>query len=105
MPALGQPRGDVGGVSLGSAARLLASKNQQGYLHWATFIGQFSSRNFHCPILIAKLYLIPMSSLTQSNAWKALQAHYAKISPTHMRDLFAQDPKRFEKFSLKFGDI
>ncbi|MGA2443235.1 MAG: glucose-6-phosphate isomerase [Tepidisphaeraceae bacterium] len=46
-----------------------------------------------------------MSSLTQSNAWKALSAHYQKISSVHMRDLFAQDPKRFEKFSLRFGDI
>jgi len=46
-----------------------------------------------------------MSSLTQSNAWKALSAHYQQISSVHMRDLFAQDPKRFEKFSLRFGDI
>ncbi|MGD0770918.1 MAG: glucose-6-phosphate isomerase [Tepidisphaeraceae bacterium] len=46
-----------------------------------------------------------MSSLIQSNAWKALSAHYQKISSVHMRDLFAQDPGRFEKFSLRFGDI
>jgi glucose-6-phosphate isomerase len=46
-----------------------------------------------------------MSSLTQSNPWKALQSHYQTISPVHMRDLFAKDPKRFEKFSLRFGDI
>jgi len=46
-----------------------------------------------------------MSSLTQSSAWKALSAHYQKISSIHMRDLFAQDPKRFEKFSLRFADI
>jgi glucose-6-phosphate isomerase len=46
-----------------------------------------------------------MSALTQSNQWKSLSAHYQKISSTHMRDLFAQDPKRFEKFSLRFNDI
>ncbi|MGD0390775.1 MAG: glucose-6-phosphate isomerase, partial [Tepidisphaeraceae bacterium] len=46
-----------------------------------------------------------MSSLTQSSAWKALSAHYRQISSVHMRDLFEQDPKRFEKFSLRFGDI
>jgi glucose-6-phosphate isomerase len=43
--------------------------------------------------------------LTESKAWRALEAHYAQTSPLHMRDLFAQDPKRFEKLSLAFEDI
>ena len=38
-------------------------------------------------------------------AWKALEAHRREMSGTHMRDLFAQDPKRFEHFSLRSGDI
>ncbi|MCZ7672618.1 MAG: hypothetical protein M5U34_38610 [Chloroflexi bacterium] len=38
-------------------------------------------------------------------AWKALQAHHANINASHMRDLFAADPARFEKFSLTFQDI
>jgi glucose-6-phosphate isomerase len=46
-----------------------------------------------------------MTPLTSSQAWKALAAHYQKVSSTHMRDLFAQDPKRFEKFSLRFDEI
>jgi len=46
-----------------------------------------------------------MSALLQSSAWKALEAHYKKVKPVHMRDLFEQDPKRFEKFSLTFKDI
>jgi glucose-6-phosphate isomerase len=46
-----------------------------------------------------------MSALIASPAWKALEAHYKKIEPMHMRDLFEQDPKRFEKFSLTFIDI
>jgi len=46
-----------------------------------------------------------MSALVQSPAWKALEAHYEKVEPMHMRDLFEQDPKRFEKFSLTFNDI
>jgi glucose-6-phosphate isomerase len=46
-----------------------------------------------------------MSTLTQSPAWQALNEHYSKIAPMHMRDLFAKDPNRFEKFSLSFGDI
>jgi glucose-6-phosphate isomerase len=48
---------------------------------------------------------IEMSALVQSHAWKALEAHYKKVEPLHMRDLFEQDPKRFDKFSLTFNDI
>jgi glucose-6-phosphate isomerase len=40
-----------------------------------------------------------MSSLTERPAWRALQAHYAGIRDTHLRDLFAQDPNRAERFS------
>ncbi len=46
-----------------------------------------------------------MTSLIQSTAYKALQSHYQNISTAHMRDLFAKDPKRFQNFSLHFGDI
>jgi glucose-6-phosphate isomerase len=46
-----------------------------------------------------------MSTLTQSKAWKSLTDHYQAVSSLKMRDLFAQDPKRFEKFSLRFNDI
>ena len=30
-------------------------------------------------------------------AWKALEAHYKKVSKLHLRDLFAKDPKRGER--------
>jgi glucose-6-phosphate isomerase len=46
-----------------------------------------------------------MSTLTQSNSWKALASHYQQVSSLHMRDLFAKDPKRFEKFSLRFNEF
>ena len=46
-----------------------------------------------------------MSTLTNSPAWKALGEHYQGMSSLHMRDLFAQDPERFERFSLRLGDI
>jgi glucose-6-phosphate isomerase len=46
-----------------------------------------------------------MPALTQLSAWKALTAHYQEISDIHMRDLFQQDPERFNKFSLRFKDI
>jgi glucose-6-phosphate isomerase len=42
-----------------------------------------------------------MSKLIKSKAWKALQAHHKKTATRHMRDMFAKDPKRSEKFSLE----
>lgn len=42
---------------------------------------------------------------TSLQSWKNLAEHYKIASNVHMRDLFAQDANRFEKFSLKIGDI
>lgn len=36
------------------------------------------------------------TELTQLPEWRALQAHYASISPIHLRQMFAQDPRRAE---------
>ena len=46
-----------------------------------------------------------MTKPTQREAWKALEAHHKEIAPVHMRDLFKQDPQRFDKFNLRFNDL
>ena len=46
-----------------------------------------------------------MSSLIQSPAWLALQAHHPVMAQQHLRELFQKDPQRIEKFSLRFNDI
>ncbi len=46
-----------------------------------------------------------MSELTTSPAWQALATHQKTVAPLHMRELFAGDPQRFDKFSLQFEDI
>ena len=46
-----------------------------------------------------------MSTLTSSAAWKTLETHQRDMANVHMRDLFAQDPQRFRKFSLQFHDL
>ncbi|MEZ4670853.1 MAG: glucose-6-phosphate isomerase [Anaerolineae bacterium] len=46
-----------------------------------------------------------MESLTTTPIWKQLHAHYQAIKDVHMRQLFAQDPQRFDRFSLRLGDI
>jgi glucose-6-phosphate isomerase len=39
------------------------------------------------------------------HGWHALEAHFHDISQRHMRDMFAADPQRFERYSLRFNDI
>lgn len=46
-----------------------------------------------------------MLKLVETPAWQALVEHQREIAQLHMRDLFAADPTRFERFSLRFGDI
>lgn len=46
-----------------------------------------------------------MSALTQSPAWQALVRHHAAVRDVSMRELFAKDPGRFDRFSLELQDI
>jgi glucose-6-phosphate isomerase len=46
-----------------------------------------------------------MPGLVDLPAWQALQKHQREMADVHMRDLFARDPQRFDKFSLRTGDI
>ncbi len=46
-----------------------------------------------------------MSRLCESPAWQALTKHHEQIAAAHMRDLFASDPQRFARFSLRLGEI
>ena len=38
-------------------------------------------------------------------AWQSLAAHQQQLAEMHMRDLFAADPERFQRFSLFLDDI
>lgn len=46
-----------------------------------------------------------MSALTQSKTWQDLLVHFSANSRLSMRRLFADDPKRFERFSLHLDDL
>lgn len=46
-----------------------------------------------------------MSELTDSDQWRALQAHRQSIEQTHMRDLFADNPQRASQYSLQAADL
>jgi len=42
---------------------------------------------------------------TTTKSWRLLSEHCGKLKGVHMRDLFAEDPRRFEKLSVHFNDI
>ncbi|MGE0746073.1 MAG: glucose-6-phosphate isomerase [Rhodospirillales bacterium] len=46
-----------------------------------------------------------MSALTRSSAWAALKEHHRAMRRVHMRGLFADDPGRFDRFTLRAGDM
>ena len=44
-------------------------------------------------------------NLIDSPAWRALAAHAEAIRPQHLRELFADNPARFELFSLRHDGL
>jgi glucose-6-phosphate isomerase len=43
--------------------------------------------------------------LTQRPAWKALEEHHQKVRDVHLRTLFAEDPRRGERFTLEAAGV
>jgi glucose-6-phosphate isomerase len=43
--------------------------------------------------------------LTKRKAWKELHTHYKKIGEVHLRDLFADDPRRGERMTVEAAGI
>jgi len=46
-----------------------------------------------------------MPSIASSAAWKALEKHRKATQDIHMRDLFAKDADRFQRFSVRLDDM
>jgi glucose-6-phosphate isomerase len=43
--------------------------------------------------------------LTKRKAWKALQTHHSKVGELHLRQLFAEDPKRGERMTAEAAGL
>lgn len=46
-----------------------------------------------------------MTSLTRTSQWQALAAHRDALAGSHLNELFAADPQRFARLSLRCGDL
>jgi len=46
-----------------------------------------------------------MEAVTARPAWKALEAHYEKVQALHLRELFANDPKRGERLTVEAAGL
>ncbi|HEX6193780.1 MAG TPA: glucose-6-phosphate isomerase [Chitinophagaceae bacterium] len=49
--------------------------------------------------------MLPRINPLSTNAWKQLQQHHSAIKSTSLRELFRNDPARFEKYTITQGDI
>ncbi len=49
--------------------------------------------------------MLPKINPTKTNSWYELKGHFELIRNQHMKDIFAKDPERFEKYHEQFEDI
>jgi glucose-6-phosphate isomerase len=47
----------------------------------------------------------PLRSVASRPVWKALEAHHRKIRELHLRKIFADDPKRGERFAIEAAGL
>jgi len=45
------------------------------------------------------------SSITESAAWQELEKHFEEVNSVHMRELFIENPERFNRFHIRLNDI
>mgnify|MGYP000013969511 CR=1 FL=1 len=49
--------------------------------------------------------MLPKINPTKTAAWKKIKAHHTEMKSVQMKNLFADDAKRFQKMSITFDDI
>jgi glucose-6-phosphate isomerase len=49
--------------------------------------------------------MLPTINPLETQAWRKLELIFLTLQATHIRDLFEEDPERFQKFSAQFEDI
>ncbi len=49
--------------------------------------------------------MLANSSPAEANAWQQLTAHFLDMQAAHLRELFEEDPDRFNHFNIQFEDL
>ena len=49
--------------------------------------------------------MLPKINPTRSRIWSKLENHHREIKDVHLKDLFASDPDRFNRFHVQFKDL
>jgi glucose-6-phosphate isomerase len=49
--------------------------------------------------------MLPSYNPIETKAWRNLEMIFLTLQASHMRELFAEDPERFKKYSIQFEDI
>jgi glucose-6-phosphate isomerase len=49
--------------------------------------------------------MLPNIDPTSTQAWQKLSRHFDQLQGIHLKDLFANDPERFSRFSFQFEDL
>ena len=49
--------------------------------------------------------MLPKIDPTRTQSWQKLARHFEEIKDVEMKDLFAKDPERFDRLSIRFDDI
>jgi len=71
-----------------------------GRLHFAQPPSQLSTMDERKMDMAARVESITGNPVVKRQAWKALEAHSKEIQKSHLRNLFADDPKRGERLTL-----
>ena len=72
-----------------------------GRLHFAQPPSQLSTMDERKMDMAARVESITGNPVVKRQAWKALEAHSKEIQKSHLRNLFADDPKRGERLTLE----
>jgi glucose-6-phosphate isomerase len=49
--------------------------------------------------------MLPSINPSETGAWQKLTAMFMNLQAVHLRELFQEDPQRFQKFNLQFEDV
>ena len=47
--------------------------------------------------------MLPKINPTKTESWKKLQEHFKEMKHVQIKELFKDDPARFEKYSFRFA--